>query len=164
MIINRDGKLFGKISIIDIAVVLIVVVLIAGIYVRFSGKAATSVVTDSQKVECIFLVKNVRMYTVEALQKSEKVYDKTSKEYIGDVTDVTYEEGMYQVNMADGSFKPVAPEERYNVYVTVVFDGKTSNDGYYTKANKYLSTGTSLVFNTKYAQCESTVYSIGEAE
>ena len=89
---------------------------------------------------------------------------KTSKEYIGDVTDVTYEEGMYQVNMADGSFKPVAPEERYNVYVTVVFDGKTSNDGYYTKANKYLSTGTSLVFNTKYAQCESTVYSIGEAE
>ena len=94
MIINKDGKLFGKISIIDIAVVLIVVVLIAGIYVRFSGKAATNVVTDSQKVECTFLVKNVRMYTVEALQKSEKVYDKTSKEFIGDVTNVTYEDGM----------------------------------------------------------------------
>ena len=37
MIINKEGKLFGKISIVDIAVVLIVILLAIGIYTRFSG-------------------------------------------------------------------------------------------------------------------------------
>lgn len=164
MIINKDGKLFGKISVIDIAAVLIVVILAAGIYMRFGGKAATSVVSDSRPVECTFFIKNVRMFTIEALEKSDKVYDKTSKAYIGDIVDVRYEDGMYQVNMADGTFEPVAPDERYNAYVTVRFDGKASDDGYYTKANKYLGAGSSVVINTKYAQCESTVYKIGDAE
>lgn len=164
MIINRDGKLFGKISIIDIAVVLIVVILAIGIYGKFSGGTATTV-TSGEKIECTFLVKNIRMYTVEALQKGGGLYDKTSKEFIGDIKNVSYEEGKYFVNMADGSFKTIDnPEDRYNAYVTVEFLGKTSNKGYYTAANKYLAAGTTVLINSKYAECESTVYSIGLAK
>ena len=163
MIINREGKLFGKISIIDIAVVLIIVILAVGIVVKFSG-SNSAVVSGNEKLECTLLVKNVRMYTVEALEKGGVIFDDISKERIGDITDVRYEEGEYQVNMADGSFMPVAPEDRYNVYVTVAFDGKTSDDGYYTKSNKYLAAGTTVSAKTKYALCQSTVYSIGKAE
>lgn len=161
MIINKEGKLFGKISIVDIAVVLIIIVLAVGIYIRFAGGANTVVTTD-EEITCTFLIRNVRMYSVEALRKGGPVYDKTSKEYIGDITDVRYEEGEYKVNMADGSFVNAAPEERYNVYVTVDFKGKVGDNGYYTAANKYLAAGTSAVITTKYAQCESSVYSIGQ--
>lgn len=164
MIINKDGKLFGKVSIADIAVVLAVIVLALGIYSRFSGRNGAVVTASGEPIECTFFVKNVRMYSVEAMQKGGPVYDRTSKEYIGDITDVRYEQGKYQVNMADGSFKEAVPEERYNVYMTVRFKGKVSDNGFYTAANKYLAAGTSVVFNTKYAQCESTVYTINRAE
>ena len=50
------------------------------------------------------------------------------------------------------------------IYVTVEFDGKASDNGYYTAANKYLGAGTSVGFTTKYAECESTVYSIGNVK
>lgn len=163
MIINKDGKLFGKISVVDIAVLLIIVVLAVGIYSRFSGKADTAV-TSGEKIKCTFLIKNVRMYSIEALQKKGPLFDKTSKEFIGDITDVRYEKGLYQVNMADGTYRPIVPEERYNAYVTVEFTGKTSDNGYYTAANKYLGAGTSGAILTKYAECESVVDSIGKAE
>ncbi len=162
--INKDGKLFGKISIVDIAVLLILVVLAVGIFLKFSGRSTEKVATTGQEIECTFLVKNVRMYTVDALKKGGAMHDKTSKEYIGEITDVRYEAGEYQVNMADGSFKSAAPEERYNVYVTVRFNGKVGENGHYTATNKYLGAGSTVLFNSKYAQCESTVDSIRVVE
>ncbi len=164
MIINKDGKLFGRISIVDIVVVLIVVVLAVGIFLKFSGKSTEAVATTGEEIECTFLVKNVRMYTIDALKKGGQLYDRVAKEYIGEITDVRYEDGKYQVNMADGSFMPAVPDERYNAYVTVEFTGKVNENGYYTATNKYLSVGSTVLFNSKYAQCESTVYSIGTVE
>ncbi|MBQ7109215.1 MAG: DUF4330 domain-containing protein [Clostridia bacterium] len=163
MIIDKKGKLFGKISVVDIAVVLIIVVLAVGIYLRFAGETE-NISTNSEKITCTFLVENVRMYTVDALKKGGALYEKTSKEYMGEVTDVKWEEGLYQVNMADGSFKKVVPEERYNVYVTIEFDGKVNDGGFYTAANKYLAVGSSVGIHTKYSECWSTVYSIGVSE
>lgn len=159
MIINKDGKLFGKVSIVDVAVVIIILVLAIGGYRMFSGNTG-AVVSTGEKIECTFIVKNVRTYTVEALEKKGSLYDKTSKEYIGEIKDIKVEDGLYQVNMADGSFKQATAEDRYNVYVTVEFEGKASENGYYTAANKYLGAGTTLGITTKYAECESTVYSI----
>ncbi len=161
--INRDGKLFGKVSIIDIVVIALVIVLALGVYKMFADDSS-AVVTSSEKVECTFIIKNVRSYTADALAKKGSLYDKVSKEYVGEITDVKVDDGLYQINMADGSFKQVVPEDRYNVYVTVEFDGKASDNGYYTAANKYLGAGTSLGITTKYAECESTVYSISSVE
>ncbi len=163
MIINKEGKLFGKISVIDIAVVLIIVTLAVGIYSRFATGNET-IATSGEKITCTFFVKNLRMCTVDALKKGGPLYDKVSKEYIGEITDVTYTGGEYQVNMADGTFLNLVPEERYNTYVTVEFSGKIGDIGYYTAANKYLAPGTSVIISSKYAQCESDVYSIGPIE
>lgn len=162
MIINKDGKLFGKISVIDILAVLIIVVLIAGIASRFSGKSNV-VVSSGEKIKCTFLVKNVREYTADALKQGGPVYDKTSKEYIGEIVDVKQTEGKFKVNMADGSFKDAVPQEKYNVYVTVEFSGKSGSNGFYTAANKFLGAGTSTNIITKYAECGASVYLI-EAE
>lgn len=163
MIINKEGKLFGKISIVDIAVILIAVLLAAGIYIRFSG-SSNVVVSSGEKIECTFKVKNLRTYTVDALKKGGGLYDKTSKEYIGDITEVKVEEGNYKVNMQDGSFKSVTPPDRYNVYVTVQFKGKSGDSGFFTAANKFLGTGGSVNFTTKYADCGGIVYDIKNIE
>ena len=131
MIINKEGKFFGKISIVDIAVVLIIVLLAIGVYTRFSGNTKV-VVSNGQKIKCTFVVKNLRQYSVNALKEGGAMYDKTSKELIGTITDVKAEPGRYNVNMIDGSYKEAIPEDRYNVYVTVEFNGKAGDSGYYT--------------------------------
>lgn len=159
MIINKDGKIFGKISIVDIVVLLVIVLLAVGLVSKFGGKTSLNI-SEGEKMQCTLLVKNVRMFSVEALQKGGEVYDKTTKEYIGDIKEVTYTEGESTVNMADGTFSVVPVEGKYNAYVTVEFEGKTSDKGYYTAANKQIGTGATIVFNSKFAQCESVVFDV----
>ena len=43
MILDKNGKIGGKISIIDVGVILIVLVVIAGIFVRFGSGITTAV-------------------------------------------------------------------------------------------------------------------------
>ena len=161
---KKDGKLFGKVSIIDIGAVILVVLLVCGVYIKFFGGQNRKVAASGENFKCVVMVQNVRNYTVDALAKGGSVFDSTTKEYIGEITGVTSEQGENKVSMADGSYKIVPVENRYNAYVTIEFSGKEGNDGYYTDTNKQISVGSTLNMNAKYAKCEGTVYSIEKAE
>lgn len=156
---KKDGKLFGKISIIDIAAVLIFVMLIAGVYIKFSGNQTVSV-ANGETIECIVKVKDVRDYTVEALEKGGAVYDKTTKEYIGEIFEVTAEPAETSLLMDDGSYRIVQTEGRYNALVTISFTGKAGDSGYYTAANKQISVGSTLEMNAKYSQCTGNIVEV----
>ncbi len=159
----KDGKLFGKISIVDIMAVLLVLLLIAGIGVKFFGEDKIQV-TSGEKLECVFRVKNVRDFTVEALKKGGKLYDKTTKEYIGEIETVTTEATDMALLLADGTYREVQVEDRYDVLVSVMVEGKQGEKGYYTATNGQLSVGGSMGIHTKYSQCDAVVESIGPAK
>lgn len=158
---SKNGKIFGKISIIDIAVVAVLVILVLGIVWRFGGNATGEFVTGAT-YECVVKVENVRIYTVDALAKGGDVYDKTTKEYIGTITGVTSEDASDALSLADGSHAMAPMENRYHAYVTIAFTGKESAEGYFTAANQQISPGGTLVMNAKHAQCEGTIVEVGK--
>lgn len=155
---SKNGKLFGKISVIDIAVVLLLVVLVVGVALRFNGSTGESV--SGSSYECVVKVKNVRDYTVKALEKGGQVYDKTTKEYIGTIVGVTSEPAAEPLALADGTHALAPAEGRYTAYVTISFTGKESSDGYYTAANQQISPGGTLTINAKFSQCDCTVVDV----
>ncbi len=155
---RKNGKIFGKISIVDIAVVLLVITLVCGVYLRLSGSVGSFVTGETY--ECVVKVKNVRDFTVKALEKGGEVYDKTTKEYIGTIIAVTTEPAAEPLLMADGSHTMAPMENRYHAYVTIEFSGKESADGYYTSSNQQLSVGGTLLLNAKWAECEATVVDV----
>ncbi len=161
--LKQDGKLFGKISIIDIGALLAAIVLIVGIAIRFSGNEAVQV-TAGKNLECVVLVENVRQYNVDALKKGGAVFDKETKEYIGEITEVTSQPATHLLTMADGSCREVLLENRYDAYVTIAFSGKVSDTGYYTDTNRQMSVGASLNMNAKFSQCESKIQEVRLAE
>ena len=70
---------------------------------------------------------------------------------------MTSEPGENKVSMADGTYKVVPVENRYNAYVTIEFSGKESALGYYTDTNKQLSVGSTLNMNAKFAKCDGVI-------
>lgn len=158
---SKTGKLFGKISIIDIAVLAVLVVLVLGIALRFGGNATGEFVTGAT-YECVVKVENVRSYTVDALRKGGEVYNKTTKEYIGTITNVTQEDASDALELANGSHAMAPMENRYHAYVTIAFTGKESAEGYFTAANQQISPGCTLLMNAKHAQCEGIVVEVGK--
>ena len=161
--LSKDGKLFGKISIIDIAAILIFILLAIGIFIRFSGNPNIDFVSG-EPIECTLKVANVRDYTVTALKKGGAVYDSTTKEYIGEITSAWSEKAQVTVNMVDGTINTVDAEDRYNVYIKVSFTGKIADNGYYTASNRQIAVGAAVPISSKYAQSTSHVVEVGRAQ
>lgn len=161
--LKENGKLFGKISVIDIAAILVVLVLIFGVVLRFFGNQAVTVSTG-QDLLCVVKVENVRMQTVDALKKGGAVFDKESKEYIGEILKAEEEQGTTMLLMETGEYKEVPTEGRYNVYVTIAFTGSVSDTGYYTATNRQMSVGGTLEMNAKFSQCKGEIFAVSQAE
>ncbi len=158
----KDGKLFGKISIIDIFVIILIAALALGIYSRFAVSDA-SVATQSQPLEYTMKVSNVRLGTVNALKDyMGPIYDDTTKEYLGEITDVTYEVAKVDVTLANGQFKADNSPDRYNVLLTVRVDGNVNDRGYYTANNLNIGAGSNFIFSSKAAITTGVVQDIYE--
>lgn len=162
--INKEGKLFGKISIIDIFVILAIVVAVFGVYLRFFV-GNEKVETASSHIEYKMKVQEVRIGTVKALENYKSpIYDSTTKEYLGDIVAVEYTEAKKGVEMANGQMREGTVPERYDVVVTVRVDGNINSSGYYTSTNQALAAGSSYVFNSKAAKTTGRILEIYEVE
>lgn len=162
--INRQGKLFGKISIIDILAIVAVVLIVLGVYIKFFAPSG-EVVTSGHKIEYTMKFSEVRSYTVEAFQKGGTAADETTHEDMGKIVNVTAEPSKVTRDMADGSIVELEVPEKYDVYVTFQVDGKLSDTGYYTdKDNKIIGVGSRTTVNTKFAQSYGEIVSVTEVE
>ena len=158
--IDKQGKIFGKISIIDIIAVVLIVLAAIGVAMRFGG-AETAVVSSSSKtITYTFKAENVRDYTVTALKKGGPVYDSTTKEYMGVIKDAVEVPAVMQIEMADGTYKTVEIPEKYDVTVTVECDGKVSDKGFYTADNKRIAPGSTYLATSKYAMSDIEIQEI----
>ena len=163
MFINKEGKLFGKISVIDIFVILVIIVAAFGVYTRFIAGNET-VETNYSKIEYQMKVKKVREASVKALEKGGSIQDSITKEYMGEIVSVEAVPCMEEQKMADGTFVMSEVPERFDVYITLNVDGSSNKAGYYTKDNKNLCVGSSLIVSSKFAETTGEIISIGEIE
>ncbi len=162
MFINKEGKLFGKISIIDIIVILAILVGAFGFYTRFFV-SEKKVETAASHIEYTMKVKEVRIGTVNALKNyMGPVTDTTTKEYLGDIVDVTYTDSTKAVETTNGKMNASLIPERYDVTLTVKVDGKINDSGFYTANNQALAAGSSYVFTTKAAKTTGTITDVYE--
>ena len=75
---DKNGKIGGKVSIIDILVVVLVVAVIVGIVARY-GSSVTGAVKSNKQFEYVLKVERVRQYTVDALRKKARLQIKNLK-------------------------------------------------------------------------------------
>lgn len=157
---KKNGKLFGVISIVDILVILAVIFMCVSIYFRVTD-SDKKLVSQSQTINYTFLIKDVRINTVDALSKGGAITDATTKEYMGEIDHIEYEPAIYHLGLENGEVIETEYPERYNVKVYVSVDGKENEKGYYTTDNKYLSVGTTATIVSKYVSTSGEISEIG---
>lgn len=159
MFINKEGKFFGKVSIVDIFVVIAIVVAAFGVYSRFI-KGNEKVSLSSGTIEYQMQVKKVRIGTVEALKKGGEVYDTETKEYMGEIIDAKEMPATEEQELLDGSIVLKEVPERYDAIITVRVDGRENDMGYYTNGNKGLYVGSNTIIASKFAKTTAEIISI----
>ncbi len=161
--INKEGKLFGKISIIDILALVVVCVLAFGVYTRTMPLLKDSSSSDC-KIEYKITVKGVRMGTVDALRKSTDLYDTYASNHIGVVKHVEYLPYKKAVEQMNGELKMVEQPELYDVLLTVQVDGKSTDNEYLTNSDYSILSGNEISFFSKYANTSGKISGVRETD
>lgn len=160
-IIDEHGRVFGKVSIIDFFVILIVIVIGAALYVKFNVLDATNKTAASDTITYTVTIYGVRGYTADAIETGDILYDKNGgANPVGTVTDVQKADAKKASEKADGTIVMGDYMGRYDVTLTVTANG-TKNDGRCLVNKIYeLNVNSVRTFKTKFCTFEAAITEI----
>ncbi len=125
--IDKKGKLFGKINIIDLLFLIILVVAVVGGISRFKDSAIS--VESTSKGRMTFLVDEVRMPTAENITEGQELYSYDKGTYMGKIAGKTVKPFEDAVEY-EGQWVNAPVPDKYVVYVDVDVDIKESDKSY----------------------------------
>lgn len=160
-IIDNNGRLFGKISIIDVAVVLLVAVLA----VALNHKAQlpqTSTNTENTPITFQLWVRNQRPEILDAIHVNDGLYDpdRSTGGSLGQIREIQVSDGTQQGEMSDGTVAQLPCEGRVDLLITVDGSGLVENGSFILNRVYELGVNASRTMNTKYATFTATVVDI----
>lgn len=163
-IIDSNGRLFGLISAIDVAVILVAVVTAAALWMKFGVLDKSSPSAPVDRITYELTVTNMPEGRLTSLREGDCIYDKDndSGSPVGVITGIRYEDCRLSSSKVDGTYVMAAAEGRYNVTITVQAAGRVDpgsgrtfinrtnevevgmSNNYYTKACLFMATVTAL--------------------
>lgn len=161
-LIDRQGRLFGLISIIDVVVIFAVIVLCFGVYLKTNVLSVTGSNTEEVTISFTFEARIVEDYIQEALQVGDYVYDKdhATGGAIGVITNIEVLEPRAIGELSDGTLNYITSNRGCNLLVTVEGTGAIL-DGVYTFNRVYrIGLNAARNFQTKYATLTGFVIDI----
>ena len=159
-LIDEKGLIFGRISAIDILVVLVVLVLCAAIYMRFFTKTETAAFVQNDSFSYQINMRQVRMSTYDALQIGDVVYDNENGTRLGVITGMTYTPSMAELPLSDGTFVYAPVENRFDILLDIEADGLVSGNSYYASRIYEINVNSRVEFYTKYCLSSGVLWSI----
>lgn len=159
-IIDEKGRLFGKINIIDLCVILVIVLAVAAFFVKSASLGKTE--KSTAEITYTLKVKGVRMQTVDELNQSDGKSISVVKtgEALGTIQEVSYDQAIDFIVDKSGNYIETTIPDKYDVIVKISTNGTETPKGIYTEGGKQLFIGEDVKFNTKNAETSGEVLEI----
>lgn len=159
-IVDKNGRLFGKISLIDLLFIAVIIVLAAAIYIRvFSDGKVNMKTSGSDTFTYEMTVFSVREYTLNAMQIGDELYDDNDV-YIGKITGIESEQSETYNSTYDGKFEKGVMEGRYDINLTVEASGKINKGHYYASGVYEVGANMVVYFHSLYVVSSGTVTNV----
>jgi len=126
---DEKGRIFGKISIIDLLLVILVLAGIAWFGYAMLGKNLRQETAAREKpIEITVVVTGIRPGTAEAIKNSTKMFEFKTGAYVGDVVGVKTEPSKGWSVAPDGSWLRLPTEDKVDAYVTIRGNARFGED------------------------------------
>jgi len=156
---DKNGKLFGRVSVVDLVVLLLVLVIVAGTAWRLTSPAAALDQSDAT-IDFTIRIEGVRDFTLENYHVGLRVYDRQAAQFIGHIRDIRYT-NFYELHPHfDGSLDWVAVPDRVTIYMDIVANGRVTPTAVYVEGTYEIAAGSLRYINTKYVQTSGRIYSV----
>lgn len=88
MLFDKKGKLFGKISIVDILIIVIIIALAGGVYYKFGRSGTVTAFTKTDKVQIQFYQESVPKYVMKSIKVGDVATDRVQNVSFGKITKI----------------------------------------------------------------------------
>lgn len=161
-LIDHNGRLFGKISVIDVLAILVVIALGAALYVK-SNQPHTGTSVPTQTITYQVKVEGVPEYIRDSIHVGDEVYDlnyESGGAPLGKITAVEEQPGTGLAEFADGTVASVPVEGAVNLLLTIEGEGLVNEEGYFLNRVYDLGINASRTYYSKYVEFTTTVTAI----
>ncbi|MGI6776488.1 MAG: DUF4330 domain-containing protein [Acetivibrionales bacterium] len=130
MIVNKKGRLFGKVNVIDLFVMLVIIAVIAGVgYTYINRNKEASFSRNLEDIQVEFYQEEVNDFTAKSIKIGDPVRESVQNASFGRVTDIKIEEAVSWIKTGDGK-NISAPKPGYSsVYITMEAKGIIGSNG-----------------------------------
>lgn len=164
-ILDREGRLFGKISIIDVLVFAVVLLLAAALYVKNTRTETSNLITE-QTITFQVMAQGLDDYIANAVREGDQLYDSdysSGGRPLGEITDVqvVQEPGRRMVqDLPGGEAAYIDAEETVDLLITVKGTGVCSNGTYSLNRVYALGVNSSRTYHTKHVEFAGMVLEV----
>ena len=158
-IIDENGRLFGKISFIDIIVLIAVAAVVLAFVLKPDVVVSTSGSTGTVPVEYVLIAKNVRKTVADMFVEGDVMYTEGGVA-IGKIVGVENTEATEMSQLVDGTYVEGVIESKVDAYITVLADCSHSNGRYYANRAYELFANQNNKYLTKYTTFAATLKEI----
>lgn len=158
---DKNGKLFGKISIIDVFVLLIIIGIVIGTVYRFSsGNIFDSIA--GKTLSYTVRIEGIRDFTYTFYEQGigKPCSDKKTGQSIGTVKAVRQEPFLDEGTLPDGTVVLAEKPSNIVVYVDIQANGSQTEEAYFANGTYEIKVGSEINLNTKYTDALGTVYAV----
>lgn len=154
MLIDSKGKLFGKISVVDILIVVIVLGALAGVGYKLKQSNVVTPLASSDKIQMVLYTDSTPEASAKAVKIGDTAKDRTTSAVLGKVTNIEIGPSVIYGISDEGKVVASAKPNYVSLKVTVEGSGKFSDMGasfngsdYYINKSMYETRVGNSVFN-----------------
>ena len=140
-----NGKLFGKVSVIDIILVAAILILAIGFIFNRTSDRIQQVIGANTPLEVIVSGEGVRQFIVDAISEGDIMFRYHDRQALGTVTRVDILPAMEYFHKPDGSVVLATMEGRYDIQIVLASVGSIrENIGYFVNGNDHIAPGSEI--------------------
>jgi len=128
-IVDEKGRLFGKVNLLDLVVVLAILAVVGRFgYRNYMGKQVAPAGEDKQ-IEVTMKFAAIQQPTIDFVPVGTQIYDSKSGGYLGKVVAVRSQPAIVFLLSEDGRMYETPSKERLDFYMVVAGRGRVSPNG-----------------------------------
>lgn len=162
-LIDEKGRLFGKINVVDLAVVLLVVFAVVAVGMKFRQIQTTQ--GGDKLIEYTMVIEGLRQPSVDAFAAEYTgIVDVESKKELGEIVSIEQTPARTLVQLANGEYTFAEHTEKYDLTITLQSKGSETAQGYYTSSGRILMVGDMVGISNGHAQSFGEILSVEVVE
>lgn len=138
MIFDKDGRLFGKINVIDILIVIVAVAAVSFVLSRSSGSSIAPGATGTDNTYIMkFYVDVIQDFVVEHMQVGDTVMDDGKNINLGTIVDLKVEDSVEFHPDTSGVLVQSPRDGYHSLEITSELTAQSFNNGLIINGNRY---------------------------